>query len=64
MAACGSAINAIFVLHANKIVAIEIQEIRGPFIGAQILLLQFQTHLLWVLVAGIGVVDRNREQPA
>ena len=51
VAARRPAVDAIFMLNADQIVAVEIKEFRGPFVGAQILLLQLQTHLLWILVA-------------
>ncbi len=62
MTAGDSAVDAIFVLQANKIVAIEVEEISGPLIGGNVLLCQLQTHLLRIVVAGFGIVDGNGEQ--
>ena len=47
------AVDAIFMLQANKIVAIEVEEIGGPLIGGKVLLLQFQAHLFGIFVARI-----------
>ena len=64
MAACNPAIDAVFMLNANQIVPVEIEELRGPFIRGNILLLLLQTHLLWIFIAGLRIVDGDREQPA
>ena len=39
MAARAAAVNAIFMLQTNKIVAIEVKKISGPLIGGKVLLL-------------------------
>ena len=57
-----AAVDAIFMLQANKIVAVEVEEISGPLIGGQIFLVKFQAHLLRVFVARIGIVDGNGKQ--
>ena len=62
VAARGAAVDAVFMLQADKIVAIEVQEIGGPLIGGNILLRQFQAHLLRIIVARIGIVDGNGKQ--
>ena len=59
VAARDSAINAIFMLKADQIVAIEIEKLRGPLVGSQIFLFEFQAHLLRILVVRFGIVDRN-----
>ena len=51
LAARNPAIDAVFMLQADKIVAVEIEEFRGPLVGGKILLLQFKTHLLRIFVA-------------
>ena len=56
------AVDAILMLQADKIVAVEIQELGGSLIGSDILLLKFQAHLLRILVARLRIVDRNGKQ--
>ena len=62
VAARGPAIDAVFMLQTDEIVAIEVQEISGPLIGGNVLLVQFQAHLFRIIVARIGIVDGNGEQ--
>ncbi len=45
VAAGNAAIDSVFMLHADEIVAIEIEELRSPLIRGQVFLLQFQAHL-------------------
>ena len=40
-----AAVNAIFMLQTNKIVAIEVEEISGTLIGGKVLLLYFKANL-------------------
>lgn len=47
------------MLQAHKVIAIEIKEIGCSFIGSKFILLKFQTHLLWVVIAGAWIVDGN-----
>ena len=62
MAARGAAIDAIFMLQAHQIVAVEVEEIGGPLIGGNVFLGQLQAHLFRIVVARIGIVDGNRKQ--
>src|SRR5579863_2511755 len=50
------------MLQTDQIVAIEVEEIGGPLIRGDVLLLQLQTHKFRIIVAGIGIVDGNGEQ--
>ena len=51
MAARDTAVNAIFMLHAYKIIAIEIEEIGGPFVGTKVFLRKLESHLFAALWA-------------
>jgi len=51
MLACRAAVDAVFMLHADKIVAIEVEEIRSPHVGSAIFLFEFEAHLRGVIVA-------------
>jgi hypothetical protein len=62
VAARGAAVDAVFMLQADKIVAIEVQEICGPLIGGNVFLRQLQAHLFRIIVAGIGIVDGNGKE--
>ena len=62
VAARGPAVDAVFMLQADEIVAIEVKKIGGPLIRGNVLLRQFQAHLLRIIVAGIGIVDGDSEQ--
>ncbi len=63
VAACGAAVDAVFMLQAHKIVAVEIQEVGGTLIGGHVFLLKFQTYLFGVVVMRIRIVDRDCKQP-
>ena len=62
MAARAAAVDAVFMLQADQIVAIEIEEIGRPLIGGDVFLRQFQAHLLWIVVTRIRIVDGNGKQ--
>ena len=62
VAARGAAVDAVFMLQADQIVAIEVEKIRSPLIGGNVLLRQLQAHLFRIIVAGIGIVDGDGEQ--
>ncbi len=51
VAARGAAVDSVFMLQANQVVAIEVKKIGGPLIGGNVLLRQFQAHLLRIIVA-------------
>src|SRR3974377_1685521 len=61
MAAGRPAENPEFVLQANDVGITDIEEIRCPQIGGQILFLDFETNFRRILVAALEIVDRNRE---
>ena len=61
MAAGRPAENPEFVLQANDVGITDIEEIRCPQIGGQILFLDFETNFRRILVATLKIVDRNRE---
>ena len=62
MAACAAAVNPILMLQAHKIVAIEVEKIRGAHVGGKVFLLQLQSHLFWILITRFWIIDRNRKQ--
>ena len=64
VAACIAAVNAIFMLQADQVIAIEVEEIGGALVGRKVFLGNLQAHLLWIVVARIEIVDGNREQPS
>jgi len=49
--------NAIFVLQADEVYIVDIQEVCGAAVGVNILLGQFKTNASRVGVAGLDVVD-------
>ena len=57
--AVSAPVDAIFVLQAYQVVAIEVQKIGGAIIGRDIFLIEFQTHSLWIFVARLRIVDRD-----
>ena len=57
------AVDSIFMLKADQVVAIEIQELRSPLIGGQIILIQFEPDQFRIVVACVWIVDRNRKEP-
>ena len=50
------------MLHAHKIVAVEIQEIGCPFVGTQILLRKFESNLVRVLIIRVRIVHWNGKE--
>ncbi len=57
MTAGSSAEDAVFVLQANEVHAVDIQEVGGASVGVNILLNQFKANPGRVGVAGLDVVD-------
>src|SRR5665213_108739 len=54
--------NTVFMLQADKIVAIEVQELCCLFIGGNIFLRQFQPNPLGIVVMRIRVIDWDRKE--
>jgi hypothetical protein len=48
VAACNSTIDAVLVLKANEIVAVEVEKLRSPLVGNRIFLFQLQAYPLRV----------------
>jgi hypothetical protein len=59
MAPGNSAVDPVFMLQANQVVAIEIEKVSRPLVRSEIVLSQFKTDLLRVIVACIGIVYGN-----
>src|SRR6266536_4206386 len=57
----GPAENAELVLQADDVHVADVEEVRGPQIGRQVLLLNLETNYFRVLVATFNVIDRHRE---
>jgi hypothetical protein len=57
MAAGRPAVDAILVLQADQINAVDIEEVGGAAIRVDIFLGQFKTNAGWIGVTGPGVVD-------
>ena len=50
------------MLQTNKVIAIEVEKLRGSLIGRKLLLRKLQSNLLRVLVARVRIVDRDRKK--
>ena len=58
---CGPAENAEFVLQADDVHIADVEEVRGPQIGGQVLLLNLEANYFRVLVAAFNIGDRHCE---
>jgi hypothetical protein len=54
--------DAVLMLEANDIVAVEVQELGGTLIRRRIFLIDFQPHPFGILVVTIRIVDGNCEK--
>jgi len=50
------------MLHAHKIVTVEIQETGGLFVGTQILLRKLKSHLVEILIARVRIIYWNGKE--
>ena len=62
MAPGGAAIDAVFVLQADEIVAIEVEEIRRSLVRCNVLLFKFQPYFARIFVTRVRIVNGNCEQ--
>ena len=44
-------IDAVLMLKADQVIAVEVEEFRGPFVGTEIFLFKLQAHLLRIHIA-------------
>ena len=61
MAARRPSKNPELMLQANDVGVTDVQEVRRPLVGRQILLLDLESDYLRIFVAALDVIDRNCE---
>ena len=61
MAAGRSAENAELVLQADDIHIADVQEVRGPQVGRQVLLFDLEANYFRIFIAVLDVIDRHAE---
>ncbi len=59
MAACNPAVDAVFMLQAHQVVAVEIEKVGSSQVRSEIVLSQFESNLLGIVVRSIGIIDGN-----
>ena len=62
VAARATAVDAVFMLQANKVVAVEVEKVGSTLVGVALFLLQFQAHLIGVIVLRMRIVHGDSKQ--
>src|SRR6185437_220462 len=62
MAPRSAAKDAIFMLQADEVIAVEVEKFCCPLVGTHIFLRNLQPYLFWIFIARVRIVDRDREE--
>ena len=63
MLARDTAIDSVFMLKTDQVIAVEIEKLGSSFIRGQVFLVKFQANLAGIVVCRIRIIHRNSKEP-